>query len=272
MSSFLTPSKGLEYITCRRSRGAASEDAIALSPHCLAVIDGADDLVGEPWAGLAPGHLAAITAQDTIEALETEPDPLELVLLISEAILAVRDDLRDVMGPSASLLAYLPRRRVIVRVGAGAYRIGDGPVSHGLIPLEAAAAEMRAEATRQLLAEGHTEEWLALCDPGRQAIMSTLRTSRYWANAGVCGLGYGAINGDPVPHRFIEVVPVPAGSRVCLSSGYPTPGRTLDESELELCRSITEDPLRIGVGNEGVRGMLEGENWVSDRSFLSFDT
>jgi len=85
-----------------------------------------------------------------------------------------------------------------------------------------------------------------------------------------CDLGFGAIDGQDVPQRFIEIIPVKPGEEVVLATdGYPQLLPTLRETEEALAQDLLRDPLRIGQ-HKATKAVAPGQTSFDDRAFLRF--
>jgi glycerophosphoryl diester phosphodiesterase len=106
-------------------------------------------------------------------------------------------------------------------------------------------------------------------DPGRAYIMPLLQKQYLAANNADSFLGYGVINGNPVPSKFIDVYPVEKGDTVILASdGYPELKSSLDESEERLQQILKEDPL-FQKEFKSTKGLKDNQLSFDDRAYLS---
>lgn len=80
-------------------------------------------------------------------------------------------------------------------------------------------------------------------------------------------LGYGIINGTPVPDRYVITAAVPPGSEVVLATdGYFSPNGTLAEAEAGIAEVLKTDPLLI-TRHLGFRPAPPGGSF-DDRAWL----
>jgi hypothetical protein len=265
------------FVRGKRPDPGQCEDVIVATADFVAVIDGATDKTNREFRGRCGGRFAAETLAHAFEQMPADADlhacvtrltaDLRLALVSSAAPVDLeRDD-----APSAVFVAYSARRREVWRVGDGSWRIGDE--SHcGDKAVDVVAAGMRSALLHALLLEGEPPDELMRNDPGRQMILPLLRHQYRLRNSEDPRFGYGALDGRPVPERFLEVRAVPPGTEVVLASdGYPCVLGTLSESEAYLDDELARDPMRIGRHCE-TKGLLPGHASFDDRAYLRIAT
>lgn len=245
----------IEQLVEAKSRdGRESEDVIFSSPAYAAVIDGATDKTGRTFAGLPGGLFAARSILRTIASLDAGLDIRSFVDGLSQGLVediarvAPGFDPRTDDGPSAALVVYSPARREVWRVGDASWA-ADGAVHLGDSPIDRATASARAAFLRARIIQGVPVERLRAHDEGRAFIRPLLDMQHAFRNVDAPDepFGFGAIDGRPVPDRYLEAWPVPDAVEIILASdGYPALFPTLSQTEAQLCSEIERDPLRIG--------------------------
>jgi len=245
----------IEQLVEAKSRdGRESEDVIFSSPAYAAVIDGATDKTGRTFAGLPGGLFAARSILRTIASLDAGLDIRSFVDGLSQGLLqdiaraAPGFDPRTDDGPSATVVVYSPARREVWRVGDASWA-ADGAVHLGDSPIDRATASARAAFLRARIIQGVPVERLRAHDEGRAFIRPLLDMQHAFRNVDAPDepFGFGAIDGRPVPDRYLEAWPVPDAVEIILASdGYPALFPTLSQTEAQLCSEIERDPLRIG--------------------------
>ena len=266
----------VEQLVEAKSRdGRESEDAIFFSPAYAAVIDGATDKTGRPFAGLPGGLFAARSILRTIARLDPGLDIRAFVDGLAQGLLqdiaraAPGFDPRAEDGPSASLVVYSPRRREVWRVGDASWA-ADGAVHLGDSPVDRATSSARAAFLRARLIQGVPVERLRAQDDGRALIRPLLDMQHAFRNVDAPDepFGYGAIDGRPVPQRYLEKWEVPDAREIILASdGYPALFPSLMQTEEHLRAELERDPLRIGR-SASTKGVAPGAVSFDDRAYL----
>lgn len=158
------------------------------------------------------------------------------------------------------------------------WRVGDCHIliDQRLHPPSSALSDTAAAARSAVilghLSAGATASELLDADPGREAILPLLQRQKALANDPTSPFSYGVINGEPVPERFVEIIPLPRGTTelVLATDGYPLPYPTLPESEAYLRRIIREDPLMI-ARHPATKGVRTGSHSFDDRAYLRLE-
>jgi hypothetical protein len=267
IETFLRAKSGVE---------ALCEDAIVVTPDFLAVLDGATDKTGRRYGSVFGGRFAAEQLSQAISALRADIAATDAIDSLTDAldslVRASDTDPREEDGPSAVAAIYSRQRREIWRVGDVSIRIGPR-ARYGHKKLDQVAAGTRSAFLQSLVFEGEAPERLDV-DPGRELILPMLEQQHRFRNLDDrrSAWAFGALDGRPVPRRFIQIFEVPRHSEVTFASdGYPRVARTLSESERYLEAEIRRDPLRIWKhpATKGVRG---GHESFDDRAWLRFVT
>ncbi len=241
-----------------------NEDVLVVSDSVVAVFDGATDQSGSTHRP-SPGRRAALALGGAVLEITDSDTPEVAVKGLHEALTGLGN------GSSAEPVAvgafvHLDTRR-IVRVGDVAVGI-DGPAQLPAKRIDVIAAEARAALLGSLLSAGHDLDELRGCDPGREMILPLLRSARQWRNVAESPYGFAAFDGHGTPAAMIEVFEAPPGSEVILASdGYPSPERSLEQSEAALAASIERDPLRI-ADPPGTKAVRPGHLSFDDRTYV----
>lgn len=257
----------VERFLAARHPDQPNADVIVIGDHVVAVVDGS---TAKAWE--APGPTGVDVAAAVADVLRTAPADTTLqdtVAAATSAVAAIGDlDSRPATErPCATFAAiHLPRREV--------WRVGDEQVLIGsrLVPStgvgEGDVAERRAAVLREHLAAGASVDELRADDPGRAAVMPSLRELAGRRNTAE-GQGYGAIDGAGVPERYLEVIPVPddVAEVVLGTDGYPDLRPTLAGSESALAARLAEDPLMI-TPPPATKGLTPGADSFDDRAYV----
>lgn len=266
------------FICARTGDPERCEDGIAIGAHHLAVIDGVSDKTGRALGGMSGGRRAMLALTDTIRAFPADIDMQGAVVAMSSTVGALAHmwdiDPERGDGPAAVVAIYSAHHRQVWRIGDIGVRIGPmvhpGRMYIDEITTGARAAYLRA---RALAGDDSAEDADGADDAGRALIMPLLRVQHRFRNLddGDCEFAYGAIDGRPVPPRFVETFAVPPDTQVVFASdGYPHVPASLVEGELRLAEANRTDPLRIGH-HRGTRAVPDGGSY-DDRAWLRFAT
>lgn len=247
-------------------------DAVDLA----AVVDGATDKSRRTYRGQTGGALAADTVINTLTYIDANESPHTIIDTVVQSLASMRQEMgigdHDAVAPSASAAIALLDRNQIVRVGDVhiAYHSNKGwRTMLGSKRIDSLHAEIRSEVLKYHLDQGYSIEYLMRNDVGRDAIKSSLAAQGYYANR-EGSLGYGVLDGRPVPNAFIEVIdlPVDADTIVLATDGYLRPTPTCAQAEAELKSDLERDPLRIGRF-KGTKAGTPETPYPDDRLFLS---
>jgi hypothetical protein len=259
------------FMEGKRGRPDESEDAIVVTDDFVFVIDGATDKTGIQVDGVTTGSFASCQIAQAVQWLPPQADATECVMLLTEAV--DRTLMKELSAPpddrpSGVFVAYSRARREIWRVGDCSFSMG-GMVRLGRKRIDETASSARGAYLRSLLLAGASVEDLLENDPGRQLILPLLRQQFVFRNRSAeRRFGYGAVDGTPVPRRFIEVHRVLSDARIVLATdGYARLFPSLEETERYWARDIAQDPLRI-ESHPSTKGVHPGDVSFDDRAFV----
>jgi hypothetical protein len=248
------------------------EDAVVVTARHAAVVDGATDISGRTYDGVAGGRWAMAACQAAIEELPAGIDAFSAVAaMTSELDRRLAPGLPVVERPCASVTVYSAARREIWQIGdvGFAYRNLCPSVGQPRKAVDRIAADFRAALIAAEVAAGTVDldEPIGV-DPGWSAIQALI--ARQGALRNTTGpYGYAGIDGRPVPSALVVVHPVPGDvtELVIASDGYPEIAPSLAESEAALARLLAADPWCVAE-LAGTKGFLPGQVSFDDRAFL----
>lgn len=252
-----------EAFVVGKRQDLACEDVIVLGNTHLAVIDG----MSAPFSidsAARSGRPIALAAGRAVATLPADVDARTAIDIVTAAVAEVEV---THSGPAGAVVAIVSiRRREIWRVGDVHVRIGD-IVMKGEKAVDVAMAGFRAAINAALLARG--DQHLAERDPGLAAARPLLELQPFLANLAAHPFGYGVIDGSRVPDEYIEIIAIPDGVEIALSTdGYLSPATSLATAELELNAAIREDPLGLGLLSSMAKTTREGQAAPDDRAFI----
>lgn len=247
------------------------EDAIVLAGEYAAVIDGATDITGRTYHGMAGGRWAMQACRDAVRAFPAGLGAQTAVAaLTSEMAVRLDPALPAADRPSASVTIYCATRREV-------WQIGDVGFAHaGLCAAQGAprkridriAADFRAAFLAAEVAAGNLSPAERTTDPARPVIRQLI--ARQGALRNTTGrFGFAGIDGSPVPAELVVVHPVPPDvtELAIATDGYPLIAPTLAESEAILARHLETDPWCVH-DPAGTKGVLDGQLSFDDRAYL----
>ena len=228
------------------------------------------------WAGepVTSGRFAGLVVAEAVAMLDTLPEPptaRDAVALVNErldrAVLAQQPDIGRHQRPACAVVVYSAPRREVWSVGDCSWA-ADGVPHRGGKQIDDVTAGLRAAVTEAYLDDGWSVERLRATDPGRAAIQGLLEQQAMFANR-LHPLGYGALNGLPVPDELLEVHDVGAAAVLTLASdGYPEILDSREASDARLADLVREDPLCIGA-LRGTKAVPPGAETYDDRTWVS---
>lgn len=263
------------FVESKSGDPSSCEDLIVENDRFVAVFDGATDKTDARYAGMTGGRFA-------VEALSRTLDLVAGDISAADCIEAMTDDLRREIAehgptpapednPSASAVIYSLARSEVWRVGDCSWA-GAGEAHRGGKQIDQVVAGARAAMLHALIDAGETVEELLATDPGRAMVLPLLEQQHRFRNAesAPSGLGFGALDGTPVPSAFLEITPVSAGDEIVFTTdGYPQILPTLAQAEEYLAQDLATDPLRIGR-HKSTKGVRPGKKSFDDRAYARF--
>lgn len=258
-----------QFVLGKRADAVLCEDAIVVTPDFAAVVDGATDVSGRLYDGMAGGRWAMLACADAIRGLPPSCDASMAVDALTRS-LAERVDpgVPPAERPSASVTIYSAARREIWQAGdVGFHWAGLPPQPRKRVD-EIAVAFRVAVVAAEVAAGNISLDAMGAEDPGRAAARPLLARQGFFRNR-PGPYAFAAIDGRPVPASLLVVRTVPsgAGELVIASDGYPVIEDTLAASEATLARLLARDPWCIAE-LAGTKGVLEGQISFDDRAYL----
>ncbi|GAB5389478.1 MAG: hypothetical protein Alpg2KO_24460 [Alphaproteobacteria bacterium] len=276
-----------QFIQGKLDDPATCEDALVVTDHLVAVIDGATDRASPLINGQSTGKLASDLIARTLENLSLQDlspqDPTNAIADTPKSLfdhlcglIAERMDHPDwpatASAPVCTVALYLPARRQVWRLGDPWVRIGD-EVHGKRYRFEEAAIENRRAWINALLKAGHTVDELLADDPARAAYAPMAPLFRTMMNPPADQIddwSAGTITNRPAPTALIDVldVPAPCDSVILATDGWPFCPATLAEAQHALSDKLTRDPLLIGDDFAAAKGHYPGQTSFDDRCWV----
>lgn len=242
------------YSASKTGDTRSNEDCVVISPgfNFIAVVDGSSLAAGETLRGMSGGRFAASSIAQSVRDLPADIDSRSALSLITSNL---QKDLRGACteagrDPAQSLAAaaaviYSHHRGEIWSVADCPFMV-DGKAFSTRLRVAEIRAMARKYKIEELIATGKfTETQLLENDPTPAIVAKELMpNSKIFANHPTSELGYGVINGNPIPDRHIRVISVGSAQEIVLASdGYPQVFNSLAATERHLSEVVASDPL-----------------------------
>jgi hypothetical protein len=242
-----------------KAPGQKCLDEIVITERWVAVVD-----QSTPKSESEPNLVAVVRQRiESLDAAASWP-PAALVNWINEGVARVQENAQ--YRPCTTIAVVDAKDRNVIRVGDCHVMIDDD-AHEGVNPVDAVLGPARSLVTEILKYESPNVEALV---HGRNEILGWLRRAgAVLRNHPTSPFGFGALDGAPIPGRFVESFPVPAGARrvAIMTDGYPVPRLDLAEAENELARLLRADPGMLSAA--ATKGVPPGGVSFDDRAFVS---
>ncbi len=259
---------------CETPKGepGLNEDRLIMNDRFVAIVDGAT--VSGLINGVSGGIVASRAVEDALELLQADATVHEFVdaanSLLSERTRGLLD--QGATPPFAAAVVWSSTRREIWRIGDCHFRIDEKDYI-GEKEVDRVAYAFRCGVVRARLALGLTtvdaeRKIAALDQPYRPLVMVQHAFMNLDSDD---PMAYGAINGSPIPRRFIEKIDASQAKQIVLcSDGFIKPYPSLQGAILETKRLSEVDPLLI-YHYDGSRPFAAGGALFDDTSYVRFD-
>jgi hypothetical protein len=261
-----------QFVLGKAADPSLCEDAVVMTEEYAAVVDGATDISGTSYDGLAGGRWAMAACVDAILGFPKGLDAHTAVAVLTREVAGrIGPETPPAERPSASVTIYSATRRQVWQVGDVGFAYAGLPVSVGQPRkrVDEIASSFRAAIIAAEAAAGNiTMARPIQTDPGRTAVRALVARQGSLRNT-TGPYGYAGVDGRPVPSALVGVhhVPEDVTELVMASDGYPAICGTLAESESVLARLLTLDPWCVHE-LRGTKGVLPGQVSFDDRAYL----
>ncbi|MEM1052889.1 MAG: hypothetical protein AAGI28_12430 [Pseudomonadota bacterium] len=248
--------------------GHYSEDRVVLGEGILGIIDGSRNS-----DGLTPPQFAKLLDQCASWIASHEAQELaidffaELTVLVSKLKAELGAFDRRSSGAFVGCF-FVPARGEVWRVGDCVFAI-DGKVEKHTSLVEFISSNYRACIVSSL--ENKRQEMFdyAVGKHSDDLLEKFLQSQTHFMNHEISRFGFGAVNGEHIPDKFVEVFPVPESAKdiIIASDGYSELGAKLAETEAIRQQQLAADPFCIDT-LMGPKGQKPGNESFDDRSFL----
>lgn len=248
------------------------EDAIVVTTHHLAVIDGSTSKTNRSiQPGVRNGRYAMMLASQCIENLPAEATCEDFCQSVTASFAAIYEShhySEDYITEhpeerlTCSAAVYSIHHREIWMIG-DCQCLVDGKLYENPKPMEAANAAKRIAYIREnRLSESSIREH----DEGRDHIINDIISSMHLQNK-----TFSVIDGTPIYMKGVKHIPTRDAHEIVLATdGYPFLHTTLAESEAALQDLLQKDPCCLEIF-QATKACMNGQVSFDDRAYLRFN-
>ena len=265
--------KILEQFICGKENDPKTcEDGLVIEDHLIAVIDGVTAKGKHLWQGKKSGCYAKDILTEYLQNDVSKQNAAELFqnldLVLQDAIRKEGCKLSGEDYPRAAVIVYNDIYKEIWAYGDCQCRINAEVHTHAK-KIDELNADLRAFYLEYYIEQGYTIEELQKEDFGRKAIQKNLQMQFAFENK-LGDFGYPVLNGEGIESSMIRRYSVKEADTVILATdGYPVLKENLEDSEKELRRILTEDPMCFRQ-YRSTKGVQPGNASFDDRTFCRF--
>ena len=266
----------VEHFIKGKSSPKKCEDALVVTEHFIAVIDGVTSKSDFTYQGQTTGKLASKIITQQLECL---PEDATVQTFITEVNARFEEFYEKVEFPYNKMEKGLQAVcAVYSKYFNEIWLIGDCQVSvDGQVYLnpkksDDILSEFRSLVLRIWEKEEEVDEtqkrWV------RELILPWILNATAFANDDTTEYGYACINGEPIPEKLIRTIALgkDASHEVILTSdGYPAVKSSLQETEEYLKYILQTDPDCYKF-YKSTKGIQEGNISFDDRTYVKFYT
>lgn len=245
-----------------------TEDRLVTGKNCVGVIDGA---IGPGYTQKDMITTALDTVVDYLTSLSADAEPGQTMGEVSTILKKAKtqfaiDEFRYTGG--FHIVIYHAPKRQVWRVGDCQFRMNGETFTNDL-KVEAIGAAQRAVMVQAMQLRGMSNQMIMASDEYAQLFLPFFSPLLDFAHRTDHPLGFGVINGLPLPECFIECHDIPDSTNelVMASDGYPVVLDNLHQTEEHLAGLLRRDPLCIHE-HVSSKGLTWDHCSFDDRAYL----
>jgi glycerophosphoryl diester phosphodiesterase len=266
-----------QFIQSKTGNPEDCEDAVHITEHYMAVIDGATSKTERRWDGETGGRRAAALLDQAFKQMPPDCTARQAADLMTELVYTcyTRFNLLETVQKDpdqriiASCAAISIKRQEVWLIGDCHLLLGDRYISRQK-RIDQILSQVRALVLELELKKGMTVHQLRKNDTGREFIMPLLKAQTLFQNnPSDSPYWFPAIDGFSIPDAGILTLPIPhdVETIVLATDGYPVLKNSLKDSEHILQEILDRDPL-VFRSYKSTKGMLHDTVSFDDRAYI----
>lgn len=263
----------------KKSNPLLCEDTYVINDSFIAVIDGSTNKSDLKINDKSPGRFISEIIRDALYSCPHHYNLEELIDFINAKIISVYKSMNlyekfkknSYITPNAAMAIFSVYHNKIWIIGDCLCLIDETLFENPKI-IDEITANARSLYIEAELINGKTLQELIEYDTGREYILPLLRKQYNFLNTqDNTPYTFSAITGFFINFNYVKEVDVPEQVEqiVLASDGYPILKNNLKDSEMELNKIITEDPLCYSLF-KSTKGVIEGNCSFDDRTYIRF--
>ncbi|WP_322906825.1 hypothetical protein [Paenibacillus campi] len=263
----------LEQVSISKHKHTANEDALVVTDHFIAVIDGVTSKVPLRYDGKTTGRIAMELVRQHMQQLTATTTVHQFINSVNNDFLTKWHTIADPHlhheQPFQAVAAiYSHYYRQIWLIGDCQLQI-DGQYYANPKQSDTILSDMRSLILT--LHEWQPELVPTVDDPGRAFILPWIQQACLFANRDIPDYGYAVLNGQPIPERLLRVFQLDDGAHeiILASDGYPRIESTLAQTEAYLQAQLRHDPMCY-KHYRSTKGMTPQSDSFDDRTYIRF--
>lgn len=252
------------------------EDALFISEHFIAVIDGVTSKSDFTYDGKTTGKLASEMIKEQLEGLEKEATVQQFLAKVNKEFETFYNHIsfpyeKCEKGLQAVCVVYSRHQNAIWLIGDCQVSV-DGKVYMNPKRSDDILAEFRSLILNLWDDEREIRE--EQLHSVREMIVPWILKSTAYANDTSTEYGYACINGESIPESLIRVIELDgevSHEIILTSDGYPEVRKSLEETEAYLEEILRDDP-NCYKKFKSTKGIQKGNISFDDRTYVKFYT
>lgn len=252
------------------------EDALFISEHFIAVIDGVTAKSDFTYDGKTTGKLAAEIIKNQLECLEEDATVQTFVEKVNNGFKEFYEKVpfpyeKKEKGLQAVCAVYSRYFNSIWLIGDCQVSV-DGQVYFNPKKSDDILAAFRSMVLNIWEREKDISEEQLKC--AREMILPWILEATIFANDDTTEYGYACMNGEPIPENLMHTIVLDKGVSheiVLTSDGYPEVRQSLEDAEMYLNEVLQEDP-NCYKQYKSTKGIQKDCYSFDDRTYVRFYT
>ncbi|MFD1886548.1 hypothetical protein [Paenibacillus wenxiniae] len=269
----------IQQTSVSKNRHTANEDALIITDHFIAVIDGVTSKLPIRYHGKTTGQIAMELITQQIQQLPADTTIHQFINAINNEFITYSHSIlhhsSDHNQPFQAVAAiYSDYYRQIWLIGDCQLQI-DGQYYANPKKSDTILSDIRSFILTMRdwqMDPIHSSDPLpAGEDPGRDFILPWIQQACMFANRDIPEYGYAVLNGQPIPDRLLRIFQLDEQQHeiILASDGYPRIHSTLEQTEAFLQAQLQHDPMCY-KHYRSTKGMTAQSDSFDDRTYIRF--